>query len=164
MGAETNETLAQRAASLRSVADYYHGSEPGAARAIFEALGMFEILAAANAQLERERDDMKSSVDGLLDAIGYVHQVINDDRVLYPEAQDDPFDFARRLIGERDAATAALAKAEAALKPFAEADDLEDAQDRWNIWEHPAAMNITIGHLRAARAALIQAPEPNDDE
>ena len=55
--------------------------------------------------------------------------------------------------------TAALAKVEAALKPFAEADDLEDAQDCWNIWEHPAAMNITIGNLRAAKAALISIPK-----
>lgn len=48
---------------------------------------------------------------------------------------------------------AALAEAMAALEPFAaagygiEADD----EDRWEIWERPEAMNITVGHLRRAR-------------
>jgi hypothetical protein len=44
-----------------------------------------------------------------------------------------------------------------ALKPFATAaEDLADgAADNDHIWESPAAMSVTAGHLRAAKRALI---------
>jgi len=45
-------------------------------------------------------------------------------------------------------------EARAALKPFGDAADSlsEDHLDRMDLWESPAAMDITAGHLRAARA------------
>lgn len=47
------------------------------------------------------------------------------------------------------------------LKPFAEAaGDLETTdRDNYDIWEAPCAMNITYGHLRAARAAIAEQGE-----
>lgn len=47
---------------------------------------------------------------------------------------------------------------EVALRPFAEAaDDLDDdAKDRHEIWENPAAMSITCGDIRRARAILSE--------
>lgn len=44
----------------------------------------------------------------------------------------------------------------AALEPFADAaEDLNVSDDAlWSIWERPEAMNITVGHLRAAAQAL----------
>ena len=53
-------------------------------------------------------------------------------------------------------------KLRAALKPFADAaEDLdEDDKDNRSIWEHWVAGYIEIGHLRAAAAAL---KETNDD-
>ncbi|WNV10000.1 hypothetical protein [Tardiphaga sp. 709] len=52
-----------------------------------------------------------------------------------------------KLRAERDAARNAL-------KPFATAaaDVHEKAFDADNLWESPAAMNLTAGHLRAASA------------
>jgi len=47
-----------------------------------------------------------------------------------------------------------------ALKPFAEADGDLEGVDRADIWEHPAALIITIGDLRAARAAIARATTP----
>jgi len=58
-----------------------------------------------------------------------------------------------------------IAVLESAIKPFADAaDDLEDDHIGGNIWESPAALDITAGDLRncqrlldssrAARAAL----------
>lgn len=45
-----------------------------------------------------------------------------------------------------------------ALKPFATAlDDWGDdtgQPDRWTAWEHPIAMNVTLGDFRRARASL----------
>ena len=51
---------------------------------------------------------------------------------------------------------ARIAELEAALRPFAEAaDDLDEhADDKHHIWEAPAAMGITAGHLRAAKKVL----------
>ena len=45
-----------------------------------------------------------------------------------------------------------------ALEPFGcAADDLDKyADDKHEIWESPAAMGITAGHLRAARALLAR--------
>ncbi|MGM4987373.1 hypothetical protein [Tardiphaga sp. 841_E9_N1_2] len=53
------------------------------------------------------------------------------------------------LIAERDAALLAL-------KPFAEvaADVHENAFDADNLWESPAAMSLTAGHIRAASAVF----------
>jgi hypothetical protein len=47
-----------------------------------------------------------------------------------------------------------------ALKPFAQAaDDLDESdRDEAHLWEHPAAMNITVGNLRRA-AALVKRGE-----
>jgi hypothetical protein len=56
-----------------------------------------------------------------------------------------------------EAADKRIATLEAALKPFAEAADSTDANDDYSsasIWEHPSALDITIGHLRRARTAL----------
>jgi hypothetical protein len=47
-----------------------------------------------------------------------------------------------------------LHEARAALKPFSDAAESlsEDHLDRMDLWESPAGMEITAGHLRAARA------------
>ena len=47
-----------------------------------------------------------------------------------------------------------IAALEAALRPFSiAADDLDERHgDHADIWEAPAAMNITAGHLRQAAA------------
>ena len=47
-------------------------------------------------------------------------------------------------------------KLRAALKPFADAaDDIEHGdKDSYNLWEHPAAMWITIGDLRNCQRIL----------
>ena len=64
----------------------------------------------------------------------------------------------QRLTAERDAAVARAEKAEAALRPFAEAWALMDPSkpqfDGADIVGSSAAMEITRGHLRAAAAAL----------
>lgn len=69
----------------------------------------------------------------------------------------------RALTAERDALAAKLQAAEgragtleAGLRPFAEAaEDTEQIdEDRRHIWEAPAAMSITVGDLRCARALL----------
>jgi hypothetical protein len=63
-------------------------------------------------------------------------------------------------LAERDRERAEMkAQRDAALKalePFAEAAECLDVYtfDRFDIWEHPAAVGITHGHLRAASAAL----------
>jgi hypothetical protein len=51
-----------------------------------------------------------------------------------------------------------VADMEAALAPFAEAAECIDnpERDEVEIWEHPAAMCITIGDLRRARKLLRQ--------
>ena len=61
-----------------------------------------------------------------------------------------------QLIYERDLARAENEKLRAALKPFADAaEDLdEDDKDNRSIWEHWVGGCIEIGHLRAAAAAL----------
>jgi hypothetical protein len=51
-----------------------------------------------------------------------------------------------------------------ALKPFAEAGDNTDANDDYSsasIWEHPCAMDITIGDLRRARRICLQTEDHN---
>jgi hypothetical protein len=60
------------------------------------------------------------------------------------------------LMAERD-------RLRDALRPFAEAaDDLdEDHIDKWEIWESPAAMSLTAGDLRKARAALGERDQDN---
>lgn len=95
-------------------------------------------------------------------AAGY----ISNDGLRYRTAQDMAFGrhdgnrlvqaFARHRLD----AIAAIGKERdglrEALKPFAlAADDLDDQHgERSDIWEAPAAMSITAGNLRAARAAL----------
>lgn len=55
---------------------------------------------------------------------------------------------------------------EAALRPFAEAaENLDESDlDRYSIWEHPAAMCITVGNLRAAKKALAGWPPAGDED
>lgn len=50
-----------------------------------------------------------------------------------------------------------IAELETALAPFAEASKDFDAEclDQWDIWEHPAALNITVGDLRRALSARL---------
>lgn len=52
----------------------------------------------------------------------------------------------------------ALAEAVEVMRPLASAaDDIcEQSRDDQHIWEAPCAMNITRGHLRAARAFVAQ--------
>jgi Mn-dependent DtxR family transcriptional regulator len=60
------------------------------------------------------------------------------------------------LMDKEKEQAARIAELEAALKPFADvAEYLDDTDaDRYAIWEHGVSMNITIGDLRAARAAF----------
>lgn len=53
-----------------------------------------------------------------------------------------------------------IEKLEKALKPFADAyeDTDEKDLDHWDIWEHSAAMGITIGDLRKAKEVLENVP------
>jgi hypothetical protein len=64
---------------------------------------------------------------------------------------------ARTLSAERDSWKERAEAAEAALKPFAgAADDIDDTTpDRVDMWENPAAMNVTAGDFRRARS-LVQ--------
>lgn len=57
---------------------------------------------------------------------------------------------------ERRASEARCKRMEEALRPIAEAADSveDDVPDRAEMWENPAAMQITAGNLRAARLAL----------
>ena len=64
----------------------------------------------------------------------------------------------RTVLAAVDERDARIAKLEAALKPFADSWDDDEAEDRWELWERPEAMCITIGDLRRARAALEQKP------
>lgn len=59
-----------------------------------------------------------------------------------------------QLSAERDAAARAL-------RPFADVvgDLHERAENDDNIWESPAAMNLTAGHLREALYVLSMLPE-----
>jgi hypothetical protein len=61
-----------------------------------------------------------------------------------------------KLRAERDAALLAL-------KPFADAaaDLHEKAFDADNLWESPAAMNLTAGHLRVASALFATEEKTN---
>ncbi len=70
------------------------------------------------------------------------------------EARDQADEIAR--LREEVAAAIQL------LGPFAEAaDDLDDKHgDDSDIWEAPAAMSITAGHLRDARSLILQHKEP----
>lgn len=55
----------------------------------------------------------------------------------------------------REVYAARIAELEGALEPFAEAaDNLDDEADGAELWEHPAAIVLTAGHLRKAAAAL----------
>lgn len=60
---------------------------------------------------------------------------------------------AARLEGVRE-----VERLREALEPFATAlDDWGDdtgQPDRWTAWEHPIAMNVTLGDFRRARASL----------
>src|ERR1051325_4590617 len=53
-----------------------------------------------------------------------------------------------------EAKSTRIAELEEALRPFKRAmedwGDDNGQPDRWNIWEHPVAMNITLGDLRRA--------------
>jgi len=63
--------------------------------------------------------------------------------------------------GRTEKAEALVEKLKEALKPFAEAADTTDANDDYSsasIWEHPSALDLTIGDLRRARRAYGQAP------
>lgn len=49
------------------------------------------------ATLHAENVALRGSVDELLAAAGYVHKVRHDDRTAYPECEDDPVEFIKRL-------------------------------------------------------------------
>lgn len=53
-------------------------------------------------------------------------------------------------------AAAEISRLREALKPFAKAaEDIDDNNhDRWEMWEHPASMNIHVADMRRARTAL----------
>lgn len=74
-----------------------------------------------------------------------------------------------RLNAYRDRAEAAEARVkelEDALGPFAASAEDIDANDDYSaasIWEHPCALDITIAHLRRARAALASKKETVDE-
>lgn len=68
------------------------------------------------------------------------------------EKQRDVAEATNRSLEERLAEE--RAETVKVLEPFAEAAEETDANDDYSaapIWEHPVSMNITIGHLRAAR-------------
>ena len=70
-----------------------------------------------------------------------------------------PEDVSRafvRCADEVSAQSAEIARLREALKPFADVvDDLDDDHtDDGKLWESPAAMGITAGDLRRARATL----------
>ena len=58
--------------------------------------------------------------------------------------------------GQIEAGAKEIERLRAALGPFADVEpDLHDkAEDRDHLWESPAAMGLTAGHIRAAREAL----------
>lgn len=55
----------------------------------------------------------------------------------------------------RRCAEARAARAEEALRPFADAAvDLDETdKDDWHLWEHPAALDVKVADLRRAKAA-----------
>lgn len=171
MGIDTSETLAQRAA--QSLVDLNEAILEGAGDLAVECVAVITALAAANAQLERERD-------ALLDEWREIAATITVDwpevGALWPMVSDVVgtlsavrLHFKNEVAAhnaakaERDAATAALAKAEG------ERDRLREALR--NVLPHAWAAEyhddwIGNGVRReacvAAEAALTPAPEaPN---
>lgn len=65
-----------------------------------------------------------------------------------------------RLSALSPTLSARIEALEAGLRPFADAaENIEDTQrDTSEVWEHPAALCITLGDLRRARSLLPEAP------
>lgn len=65
-------------------------------------------------------------------------------------------DYLRRLIDEVAGVESLRARVREVVGPFAgAAADLDDAdRDATDIWEAPCAMQINVGHLRAARQLM----------
>lgn len=63
---------------------------------------------------------------------------------------------ARSAADTIEAQAAEISRLRDALKPFAKAaEDIDDNNhDRWEMWEHPASMNIHVADMRRARTAL----------
>jgi hypothetical protein len=111
----------------------------GEAGACHAAMSLIRKQEARIAELETEVGKHVMRVFALLDLLP--------DATLCGELQE--------ATARRHEMPARIAELKAALKPFADAaDDLEDEHIGGNIWESPAAMDITAGDLRAARAAM----------
>ena len=125
---------------VRDVLGMSHGPFSG----VNEALGIVAILEAENARLRAvEKAKAQEWFCDTLGEIGFVG--IRD----YAAMQ------ARAAAAESELSTL-RARVREVVGPFAEAaaDICEQSNDDAHIWEAPCAMNITRGHLRAARQLM----------
>ena len=78
--------------------------------------------------------------------------------VAFHWGKENAFDEVLNLLTKRDSITDAnlksLEEANEALKPFAEAAENcdDDDKDVWHTWEHPVGMDVSIGDYRRAQA------------
>lgn len=101
-------------------------------------------------------DSTKANADRLLAAKDAEIAAEKEEREAAEAAYDKLLTTWNESRDRHLAAEARAERAEAALRPFANALDPNDDRepDDWDLWEAPEALDITIGHLRAARAVL----------
>lgn len=120
--------------------------------------------AATLIALLRERDELAADIAAALRTITAETEararaeavIAGEDRISDSEMMALLRRRVRHVEAERDAARAEAARLMEALKPFAAAaDDLDDPpwRDDSHCWESPAAMAVTAGDFRRARAA-----------
>lgn len=74
------------------------------------------------------------------------------------KSADEYYDFCHYFP---DSAASYIIELKEALRPFAEAaGEYPETKDSSELWEHPAAMDITMGHLRTAQKLLGDENEP----
>lgn len=178
------DLLTHAAAALRVQAEEIENWKSRAAERDAECERRFRAqhdTEAALAKIRDERDAQAEEIERLNDRnveasmLAHKWMVAHDmlqagKPVEYPEPADVP-----NAIARAERAEAALAKVQAenaevvgALLPFVEAAlCLDNPQpDHMEIWEHPAAMCITAGDLRRARALhakLRASTDPSDN-
>ena len=102
-------------------------------------------------------NEFQARIAGLEDVLEEKRENINELRGLLEYSENSIALLERKWqfqMDRADASQARLSEAVKVLEPFAEAAECIDANDDYSsapIWEHPAAMNITIGDIRRAQ-------------
>jgi hypothetical protein len=102
------------------------------------------------------REASKEEMGREIDRRGAVIDALTEERDRLKEIVDGTGLATAAIAAERDRLALANAELLAGLKPFGEAaeDVDDDDKDHWGIWEHPATIGLTIGDLRKASALL----------